>query len=1012
MEACWLAAVVLVPLVYNPHGHEGFQPFKMAFIRAIAAVLACAWAIRAVEGAWRGRKISSKRRVPRLHTALWIGVVGLALAYGIATVLSVDRPQSLWGFYPNRWGIASFLAELVIFAGVASHLRSPAQMDRLAGAIILPTIPICLFAIAEAFGFSPQPVDLELAEHGWRTVSFAGHQISLGAHLGLVIPFTLTRIFEKPLVSGSGARLFPKVVYVATLLLQVAGLLLAKSRGPLLGVLAACTALVVAWAVLRKSRTLLAWGAATAFCAVAFLAILSIPGGPLARLARLPVLSKFASAVPVAKDRADGFRTNLWAEAPGTVLAASPFVFPDGRQDLPPAIRSVAGFGPDTLQGVLPRHWVWIDPEKRLEKSFHNLFWDSWFSLGAFGTGAILLLFATGILLSFRPLGFRSGKRDAAVGSFCGILICLAFVGRFGAGYLGLGVQAGLAAGLVSALASSIIFPRKKETSPGPASRTSLPVIAAGAALVGHLVETAFAFDVASTSLLFYIFLGVVAANARQDVGEAQEDPPLAPVRSLPWALPLLAGLAMTCLTFAFVHLDFTHSMSWTDILSVSLTRITGTGAPSYLVSLVLLPSFAMLGVFAAAEAARQGGKMWPAFLKTLAVAGALAGGYAIVKAVHIAAIGPLPEAAMPVAEVVRHASLAEWLVIIFFVLCVSIFGLLAWTCARSGESGAPRFTRAGIIAASFLAVGLVATAYPLSLRFVLADTAYASANLRAGSPYSNSRQAGLKLLERAIRHDPFSPEYRLKYSEAFGPVAAEMDDASALALLDHAIGVTSEGARISQLSPINLAVAHLYMKQALVARDAEARKSRAIEAQRYFSKALTYDPKGDHIWVESAMMDGDLLGDRDSDRAKMSAAAELIEPGAAGTWAEYYARVSVGAGHPLLKRRYAERGIYHFRRAIESADRKGAPKFALLVGKGTLHRNLRQSQEALADFQAAAKEGHATDAWRAEAMLAHTLNDQGDKPAAFRHAMRARVGAPKELHEDLNQLLSQILNQ
>jgi hypothetical protein len=1010
MEACWLAAIVLVPLLYNPHGVAGFQPFKMAFIRVVALVLAGAWVVLTIEDARSKRPNAAKQKSPRLILALWTGVGLLALMQVVASILSVDPAQSLWGFSANRWGIPSFFAELVIFAGVASHLRSPAQMDRLTGAMILPTIPICFFAIAEAFGFSPQSVDLELASHGWRSVSFAGHQISLGAHLGMVIPFTLTRIFEIASAPAGRRRLFPAVVYGAILLLQGTGLCLAKSRGPLLATIAVCTALVVAWAAIRKSKALLLWGAAAAFCAVAFLGILSIPGGPLSRLARMPVLDKFSSAVPVGGNAADGFRTSLWSRAPGVVLPDAPFVFPDSRQDLHPGIRSVIGYGPESLQGVLPRHWAFNSAvEKRLEKSFHNLFWDSWFSLGAIGVGAMLLLFATGVLLSFQALGFRPGKRDAAVGSLCGILICLAFVGRFGAGYLGLGVQAGLAAGMVSALASSIIFPRKKEVPPGPASRTSLPVIASGAALVGHLVETAFAFQVAATSLLFWVLLGMVAAYARQTAGELQEEEPHTPMRSFPWALPVLAALAMTAVMFAFVHLDFRNPMSWPEILSASLTRIAGTGAPSHLISLVLLPTLGMLGVFASAETARQGGRKWPAFLKTIAVAGVLAGSYAILKAGHIAAIGALPGSAIPVAEIVRQASRGESLPIFFFVTAGIILGLLAWACTSRGEPGVPRFARAGLIALPFAALAVVAAAYPTSLRFVLADTAYGTANLRLASPDLNTRRAGLDVLDRAIRYDPFTYEYRLRFSEASLAVASGLDVRSGNVILDRAVRLLTDGHAISQINPISYALARLHMIWAFSELLPELQKARALEARRHFTEALHFDPTADHISVESALVDGDLLGDRNSDASTMRRASSVFDPSVAREWAEAYAKWSVHEGHPLLKQRYAARGIVHFRTAIESADRLGAPKFLLLLGKGTLHRNLSQLTEALADFHAAVQEGHATDAWRAEAMLAHALSDLGDNPAALPHITRALETAPKEYHDALNQLRTQL---
>jgi Tetratricopeptide repeat len=471
----------------------------------------------------------------------------------------------------------------------------------------------------------------------------------------------------------------------------------------------------------------------------------------------------------------------------------------------------------------------------------------------------------------------------------------------------------------------------------------------------------------------------------------------------------LLAGLAMTVTVFAFVHLDFTSAKSWLEILSVSLTRIPGSGASSHLVPLVLLPSIGTLGLFASAETTRQGGRVWPAFLATIAVTGALAGSYAIVKAGHIAAIGALPGQGVPVAEIVRQAARGEFLPIVVFAFSAGILGLLAWACASHGDPGAPRFAKAGILAAPLVAIVAVAAMYPLSLRFVLAEMAYGAANLRATSPDPNTRRAGLDVFERAIRYDPFSYEYRLRFSEASLAVAAGLDVQPGNVILDRGVRILTEGHAISQINPISYALARTQMVWAFYETLPELRKVRALEARRQFSEALHFDPTADHIWVESAMVEGDLLGDRDADAEKMRRASSLFDPSAAREWAEAYARWSVLEGHPLLKRRYAERGIAHFRTAIESATRAGASKFPLLLGKGTLHRNLGQFEEALADFRAAAQEGHATDGWRVEAMLAHTLSDLGDNSAALPHAARALETAPKEYHDALNQLRAQL---
>lgn len=999
-----MAAVVIVPLAYNPHGVAAFQPFKMAFVRLLAAVLAAAWAVWWMEGGRSTGPVGNSR----LRKVLWMSVGLLVLTQVISSVFSVDPAQSFWGFLPNRGGFVSFLAELVIFAAVAAHLRTPAQMDRLTAAIILPTISIGLFAIAQSCGFDPLSLNTVATALGRDVVSLAGHHISLAAYLGMVIPFTLVRIYQT-LRDRSGQRAsFSVGVYGVIFLLQLTAVVLAKSRGPLLALLVVLATLAVAWAVLERSKTLFRWGVGMVLSVVVFLGVLSIPHGPLAPLQRLPVVRHFASAVPVGH-APDKFRTSLWNRAPDVVLAKAPFSFPDGRADLSPSIRTAFGFGSESLQGVLPRYWTWIDPEKRLEKSFHNLFWDSWFSSGALGAGATLLLFAVGILLSFRPLGVHLGRLEVTAGLLVGILTVLGFVARFGPGYFGLGIQAGLAGGLVAVLAGSLLFSREAALLPRPPLATALPVIAAGAALVGHLVETAFAFPVASTSLLFWICLGIVAAHARQSADALPVERPTAAQQGRPWALPLLAGLAATALIFAFVHLDFVKAMSWGEILAVSMTRITSTKAPSHLVPLVILPSLALMGAFAAAEVARRGGQKWLVGRRTTFLAAMLAVVYAVFKAGQTAAIGPLPGPSIPMGAIVRQAARAESLVIAFFVISAALLALLGGACADRSVARARACSRRGLLVACVLALVVALTAYPIALRFVLADTAAASANLRAISPEAGTRRASLELLGRAIQHDPMAYEYRLRFAEAGLNLAAESDARSGDALLERAGGVLTAGHALSPLNPISYAHARLHMRRALAESRPVEQKSHAMEARRHFQEAVRWDPTADQIWVEQSVVEGGLLGDREADEAGLRHADSLIEPDTASLWAEAYAKWSVHEGFPLLKQRYAERGLIHFRRALEFAALKPGSTFALHLGKGTLHRNLGQLPEARAAFQAAVGEGHATDGWRAEAMLAHTLSDLGDNPSALPHAVKALESAPAEFHAALSELKAEL---
>jgi tetratricopeptide (TPR) repeat protein len=993
VEACWLAAVVVVPLAYNPHGIAAFQPFKMAIVRLLAAVLVAAWVVRRIEG---GPSADRPRATP-LVIVLWAAVGLLALAHVVAGVFSVDQALSHLGFSPNREGLVSFFAGLVFFAAVARHLRSPAQRERLTAAIILPTIPLALFAIAQSCGFDPLNLDQSALEKDRGAVSLAGHQISLAAHLGMVIPFTLLRLYET-WRAAAGARLF----HGAVLLLQLTAVLLSKSRGPLLALLAGVVVMIVASAAFGTSRRVLRWGGLAAIGVVVFLATLSIPAGPVAPLARLPVLDRLAQAVPVGQ-APDPFRTSLWASAPRLLLAEAPFVFPDGHSDLPPRTRAAIGFGPETLQGVLPRTWSWIDPERRLEKSFHNLFWDSWFSLGLIGVGAHLVALAAGILLAFRALDFRAGWKNAAFGGLAGILIAGGLVARFGPGYLGLGVQAGLAGGLAAAFAGFVVF-SPRSMAPQPALGSAL-VIAAGAALVSHLVETAFAFQVAATSLLFWIGLGIVVAGSRW-----ANEPLLVAEPAQPWALPVLAALAACALGFAFVHLDFLAPQSWWETLTISLTRITSTNAASHLLPLVILPSLVLLAALAGAESERSGGRFWPAWRRTLLAAGMLGGAYVLFKASQLAAAGPLPGADTPVAEIFRQARCAEWMVLGFFSVIGLLLALLARACAPDRTTGAVLGSRIGLVAAALLVAGFFTAAYPLTLRFVLGDTAFASASLRATSPHPGTRQAGIEVLARAIGHDPWAYEYRLRFSDACVNLAGETDARSGDALLARAVGVLTEGHALSPLNPLSCALARLHLMWALAEQRPGVREEHAREAARQFREALHFDPSADHLSVEHAAILGGLLNEPEAATAALRRAESLVAPGSAKLWAEAFAKWSVHATHPLLRQRYAERGIFHYGQALQLAARENQPASGLHVGKGTLLRNQGRLAEALTEFRLAAAGEPASGNWRTQAMLAHTLGDLGDKAVAREHVARAIEGAPAEFQDALRELQAQLV--
>ena len=93
----------------------------------------------------------------------------LVLAYLISTIFSISPKVSLWGSYQRLQGTYTALSYIVIFALMATHLRSRAQVDRLGTTIILTSLPVGLYGIIQHS--SSLPIWLWLLPSRWRACS-------------------------------------------------------------------------------------------------------------------------------------------------------------------------------------------------------------------------------------------------------------------------------------------------------------------------------------------------------------------------------------------------------------------------------------------------------------------------------------------------------------------------------------------------------------------------------------------------------------------------------------------------------------------------------------------------------------------------------------------------------------------------------------------------------------------------------------------------------------------------
>ncbi len=284
LELLWLAAAVLVPLAFVDRDYMiseaviGYVEVpKIMLLRTVAGLMAILWLVEwaltskvSLESlAAAGRPLYSPRCwLPRLRDWLRVDPTRwLLLAVGfflsttlLSTILSGSFDVSLWGEVPGQDGYATYtvLSYLVVFGVVATHLRTPVQLWRLSGALILMGVLVGGYAIFQHYGNDFLGLTETTGGGSLRVTSFMGNAIFSAAVILMTIPVTLAAaviFFPEPLHEVGALRKqivqhFQRVAVVGiwgcVLSVQLLGLTYTFSRGPWMGtVFALAVALVL-----------------------------------------------------------------------------------------------------------------------------------------------------------------------------------------------------------------------------------------------------------------------------------------------------------------------------------------------------------------------------------------------------------------------------------------------------------------------------------------------------------------------------------------------------------------------------------------------------------------------------------------------------------------------------------------------------------------------------------------------------------------------------------------------
>lgn len=241
LEACWLAALVIAPIYFNIQSDRVFEPDKIALLRSLAVVMAAAWLVKFIDRrSWQNLGQLDPRRADSYWRRPFVLVVGLlVLVYLVSTAFSVTPRVSLLGSYQRLQGTYSTFSYLVIFAMIASTIRTREQVQRVVTVIIISSIPVAFYGLLQHFDLDPLPWGGDVTD---RVAGHLGNAIFIAAFLIMVVPLTLARIVDafSNILGDENLSLSDVVrssVYIFILALQLITIYWSGSRGPLLGLL-------------------------------------------------------------------------------------------------------------------------------------------------------------------------------------------------------------------------------------------------------------------------------------------------------------------------------------------------------------------------------------------------------------------------------------------------------------------------------------------------------------------------------------------------------------------------------------------------------------------------------------------------------------------------------------------------------------------------------------------------------------------------------------------------------
>jgi hypothetical protein len=951
IEAGCLAALVGIPLFFNPHSARIFEPDKALVLRFLAVILLVAWAVKALER-WPMRPV--RRLVPArpghpheglLRRPLWLPALLAFLGSLVAAVLSIAPHLSVWGSYERLQGLVTTASYAVVFFSLAAVVRTVAQVERAISAALLASFPIATYGVLQHFGLDPIP----WGHHGRSpSTSTLGNILFTAGFLVVTVPLCLYRLtttargiwpglarrgrravvalssltlamlllgwVAHPFnalvalavaagvwlymagVLGQPRRVFlGMAVYLTLLSVQLACIVVTQSRGPFLALLGGVFALgwLLTLAEGRWRTNLLVTGGGV--LTLLALLLMNVPHPAVGWVREVPMVGRLTHVL----DTENNARVRILIWSGVTELLASD------------AYRLAVGRGPETLRLAFYAHYrpelAHLERQLKVPDRAHNDTLDALAETGLLGLSLRYLFILALLALVKRRLGLIGSRRDFAM--FVGLCLgsaaslwSLAGLG-FGAWFLGgLALPFGILMGVVFyGVTSSLV--RSRRARPGPASAGPERLLAAtlGSAVLVHFIEIQFGLATTASTTYFWAYAGLLAASARfcpvPSPAATRADTP-APDERAAAAMPApISDVAATSPRAAVAADSLLVALLLTTLVFVF------TGAHSDALRdpralALLVASFAFGGLLVLVEPATAGDRTAPRWSERLGV-------YASVSlVVPIAAYGMFRFADSWDARV--HPGLVA-----YGLLLVMLLGLYAWLgpsrrdLAR-GQVRRPR--RVAQVAVALLGLGVV--------RIVCLDPAEADIRFRRGIE-AHARRAlddAARRYREALDLAPKEDRYHAVLAQALIERAIAAPDAPGKdGLFSEAEHAIRTAGRLSPMDPDHAAnLARLHTSWALLAGGRQEHVDRLATAAEQYERAIGLHPRLARLRIEAGQVS--LLRGRPEDAIERYREALEVDPASCGAY-QLLAAISAEIGDDARLREARQNGAACARR-------------------------------------------------------------------------------------------------